>query len=452
VSNETSDFRTDIGAAATSIKRLTLRGFKGFLDATLPLAGLTVVVGTNAAGKSNLRDAFRFLHGIARGYTLAEIIGEKYVEGGVLQWKGIRGGTQEVTFFGSREFTIEVGLELIDRSKQRSATYEITVEIPGGGKPPRVLSEKLVVDGRGSYIFKAEADASGQGDSRLLIDVPLSGRDLRTLRAGGVVFLKAPQAAVSSDGPAIAQLANHEGILRMVRTYAELTLRALRSMRFLDLSPDAMRIPSIPGQVILGDRGENLSSVLQSICADATRREMLSAWIRQLTPLDVSDFYFPEDATGRVIAVLVESSGRRTTLNSASDGTLRFLAMIAAFLGPDRARFYFFEELDTGLHPTRLHLLLDLIERQTSRGFTQVVATTHSPQLLTLLSEESQRAAVLAYRLPETEDQRLVRVWDLPDARRILGSQDLSQLHATGWLEDAAAFAAYLKHPSKVAE
>jgi predicted ATP-binding protein involved in virulence len=178
----------------------------------------------------------------------------------------------------------------------------------------------------------------------------------------------------------------------------------------------------------------------------------LTAWIRQLTPLDVSDFDFPQDATGRVIAVLVESNGRRTTVHSASDGTLRLLAMIAAFLGPNPARFYFFEELDTGLHPTRLHLLIDLIERQTSRGLTQVVATTHSPQFLTLLSEESIRAAVLAYRLPDSDDQRLIRIWDLPDAPRVLATQDLNRLHATGWLEDAAEFLALKNLPSKVAD
>ncbi len=78
------------------ITSVRLEGFKNFRDATLELGSLTVIVGTNASGKSNIRDAFRFLHGMGRGYSLAEIIGEKYVEGGVLQWKGIRGGVRRV--------------------------------------------------------------------------------------------------------------------------------------------------------------------------------------------------------------------------------------------------------------------------------------------------------------------------------------------------------------------
>ena len=71
------------------MNRLRLENFKNFKNATLELGPLTVLVGTNASGKSNLRDAFRFLHGIARGYSLAEIIGEKWIEGGVLQWSGM---------------------------------------------------------------------------------------------------------------------------------------------------------------------------------------------------------------------------------------------------------------------------------------------------------------------------------------------------------------------------
>jgi AAA15 family ATPase/GTPase len=86
------------------IQELTLKNFKSFggpppaLAAapkpwegeTIKFGGLSLIIGTNASGKSNIRDALRFIHGISRGYTLAEVIGEKYGEGGELQWKGIR--------------------------------------------------------------------------------------------------------------------------------------------------------------------------------------------------------------------------------------------------------------------------------------------------------------------------------------------------------------------------
>ena len=59
------------------ITSLRLVDFKNFADETLRAGPFTVIVGTNASGKSNIRDAFRILHGIGRGYTLAEIIGGK---------------------------------------------------------------------------------------------------------------------------------------------------------------------------------------------------------------------------------------------------------------------------------------------------------------------------------------------------------------------------------------
>ncbi|MUG98777.1 AAA family ATPase [Scytonema sp. UIC 10036] len=62
------------------LTKLQLERFKNFQDSELILGPLTLLVGTNASGKSNIRDAFRFLHGISRGYNLAEIMGEKYVE------------------------------------------------------------------------------------------------------------------------------------------------------------------------------------------------------------------------------------------------------------------------------------------------------------------------------------------------------------------------------------
>src|SRR5262245_49719217 len=128
---------------------LKLERFKNFRDATLRLGALSTIIGANATGKSNLRDAFRFLHGIARGYSLAEIIGEKWVEGGVLQWRGIRGGPREATFDSAPTFALEVELQL----DERQATYRIEVATRDVAMGPTVVSERLIVQGRGQFVF-----------------------------------------------------------------------------------------------------------------------------------------------------------------------------------------------------------------------------------------------------------------------------------------------------------
>lgn len=393
--------------APLRITALRLKGFKGFESAELDLGGLTVVVGSNASGKSNLRDAFRFLHGIGRGYSLPEIIGEKWVEGGVLQWRGIRGGPNEIAHERGKSFSLEVDLVASDEERPVQFTYHVAVGMPRAGSPnaPYVLRERLT---KGRHTVKIQLEH---------IPTPRGLWPAIAARAAGWL----PLSAAINEG----------------RLAADRVIASFASMRFFDLSPEAMRRPSLPGQVVLGDRGENLSSVLQAICADGPRKRALVEWIRALTPLDVVDLHFPADQSGRVLLSLVEENGRETSAYSASDGTLRFLAMVAAFLGPDPAGFYFFEELDTGLHPTRLHLLIGLIEKQVQKRHIQVVATTHSPPLLSYLGPEALASATLAYRLPGSTSQRLTKIARLPDVRRVLETHDIAELHATGWLENA---------------
>ncbi len=409
------------------LENLRLQGFKNFRDARLPLGNLTLLVGTNASGKSNLRDAFRFLHGISRGYTLAEIIGEKWIEGGTLQWKGIRGGTREATYCGQPTFMLEATLS----PNAGGGTYKIEVEVGANGKAPRVVRESLW-GGPMMYFDSHDTDdpPAQEGPQYLFVRLPRGGRNRR----------KGKPLRFISAQPVLSQIITHDDATAEVKSAAKRVLQALASMRFLDLAPDAMRIPSLPGQDILGDRGENLSSVLQAICESESTKAAILEWIRELTPLDVTDFEFVADQTGKILVTLIESGGQRTSAYSASDGTLRFLAMIAAMLGTKPARFYFFEELENGIHPTRLYLLLQLIEQKVTGGKIQVVATSHSPQLLGFLSEKARGDAALVYRLENECDARIRRILEIPEAERVLREQDLARLLASGWLEDAVAF------------
>jgi len=156
--------------------------------------------------------------------------------------------------------------------------------------------------------------------------------------------------------------------------------------------------------------------------------------------MDVVDLEFDQDAAGRLLLKLVEKDGRSVSALSASDGTLRFLAILAALLGPEPASFYFIDELETGVHPSRLSLLVDLIESQTKRRGIQVVATSHSPLLLQFLSQESLEHASLTYRLPDRSDTQIKRIVDIPNARRVIKEQPVSILHASSWFEDVLDF------------
>lgn len=413
------------------ITRLRLTNFKSFADATLNAGPFTVVVGANASGKSNIRDAFRFLHGIGRGYSIAEIVGGKYGPGGQPEWAQLRGAANEIARFGEDNFKIEVDLLAL----RRRYTYKIEIAADSKSRSGfRVISEELK-----SHYTKIFTSHPGGAD-------PVDRQDdeahlLLRMDKTGDQRKYGERVAVRPDQPALTQIADFQRVARSHKDAARAVADVLESMRFLDLVPEMMRKPAFPGQTTLGDFGENLPTVLQEICADPARKAILSEWITELTPLDVADFEFPRDQiTGLVHLVIKEHNGQSVTAYSASDGTLRFLAMLAALLGSEPAALYFFEELDNGIHPSRLRLLLDLIETQTSKSTVQVITTTHSPELLSMISDETFDKTSVVYRLEEQPFAEITQIKDISNAAELRKSQGLSRLHSSGWFEDALAF------------
>ena len=324
---------------------------------------LTVIVGANASGKSNLRDAFRFLHGIGRGYTLGEIIGGKYGPGEQRVWAPIRGAADEIIRFGQPAFTLQVKAPGIDysirvgRSKEHGGAFRVTKE---------ELKKRSWTATYTSHPGYGDPVQDQDDDTHLLLRMEKTG----TQRKYG------DRIAVRPDQPALTQIHEHRRVGKAHKEHAQKAIDLLADMRFLDLEPNRIREPAFPGQTRLGDGGENLPTVLKAICDDPQRREALAEWTRELTPMDVRDFDFPVDPTGRVQLVFKEANDRRVSAYAASDGTLRFIAMLAGLIGTESERMYVFEEIDNGIHPSRMRLLLDLIEGQTAKGRIQVVTTT----------------------------------------------------------------------------
>ena len=114
--------------------------------------------------------------------------------------------------------------------------------------------------------------------------------------------------------------------------------------------------------------------------------------------------------------------------------------MLAGLIGSESKGMYVFEEIDNGIHPSRMRLLLDLIEGQAAKGRIQVVTTTHSPDLLALVNDKTFDDTSVVCRRDETEDAVIRRVSKLPNAATIRRTQGLGQLHASGWMEDLIAF------------
>jgi hypothetical protein len=383
----------EVEGRATLLARvdsLQVQKFKGLRQASFDLTGLTLFVGPHGAGKSSLRDLFRFLHGLGRAYSLPEIAGERWGEAGTLEWSGIRGGPRELPYLGQDTFSLALQLAVPDGNQLRPADYAIEVQV-AQSRAPRVVRERLSVEGRGAFVF----DSHPEVDPPLQMPDRLAVRIGRTSRTGA----RGPTLLVDPRRPALSQLALHPAVrTRSVTDSASWVLAAFRSLRFLEPTTQAMRRPSLPDQLVLGDHGENLSSVLHAIAQNKDQRETLLRSLRAFTDGLTNDIEFLTDATGRVLIALVERQGARLSAHSVSEGVLRFLTLLAALMGPESPGIWFMDNIDAGFSPSKLGLVLELLERHATATTRQVVATMRDEDALGTLDLEPE-GITTAYEL-----------------------------------------------------
>ena len=384
----------DEGAPRTTlyarVDAVELEKFKGLRRASFEMSGLTLFVGPHGVGKSSLRDLFRFLHALGRTYSLPEIAGERWGEAGTLEWSGIRGGPRELPYLGNDSFSIALQLAVPDGNQLRTADYAIEIRVPDDGAP-RVSRERLAVEGRGAFVF----DSHPEVDPPLQMPDRLAVRLGRTSRTGA----RGPTLLVDPRRPALSQLALHPAVrTRSVTDSAALVLSAFRSFRFLEPQAAAMRRPSLPDQVVLGDHGENLSSVLHSIAGQREGRELLLQSLRAFTDGIVGEIDFLPDATGRILLAFVDRHGTRLSAHSASEGVLRYMTLMAALLGPESPGFWFVDNLDAGFSPSKLGLVLEMLERHATATTRQLVVTMRDEEALGTLDLEPD-AITTAYQM-----------------------------------------------------
>ena len=420
---------------------LRLVDFKNFADETLKLGPFTIIVGANASGKSNIRDAFRVLHGMGREYSLPELLGGKHGASGQLEWGPIRGAMNEIIRLGANSATFGIGIAM--NREGRNTNYSIKVGTNQNGSNEFRLQEEVLRSSTGP-VYKLIDNA--QADPWLTFGYD-NGRRVKANDSQPVLL----HALTRTSEWLKDELETAENRAEFRRIFDEKfkgiqfmidVLRSLIMMQFLEFSPGALRSPSVPGATKLGESGDNLPTVLKTIYSDHKRRSVLTSWLRELTPMDVESFEFPIDPSGRIHLRLLEKNGRMISASSASDGTLRFLGILAALLGPNPADLYFLEEIDNGIHPSRLHLLIELIETETKRNGIQVVATTHSPDVLNLINDTTFGNASVVYRDEDSADAIIRPVAELPRVRELRESQGLGRLHAGGWMEDILSFEA----------
>jgi predicted ATPase len=120
-----------------------------------------------------------------------------------------------------------------------------------------------------------------------------------------------------------------------------------------------------------------------------------------------------------------------------SDGTLRFAAIAAAFFQPDMPDVLTVEEIENGIHPSRVRLLVELLRSQSGRSGRQVMATTHSPVVLSWLKPSDYGTTFHCTRDDETGESHITPLSEVPMFQSVVQKQPIGELFAELWLENA---------------
>lgn len=317
------------------ITKIEIDGFKSFLGFSMELRPLTVVLGANAAGKSNLLDALALLSALS-------------VDGAERALKTARGH----------------GSDLLHRSSIRDA-FEISAHVSNvcisfKSNISRETHLSIYKETFGTHAFPLRRVSTGQ-----FLDV---------LRA---------------DNPSATQSI---GTLEEIHTLYS-------SIQCLDLVPETLRRPSREDAAErLARDGSNLAAALAALEGvdegeGRTRLDVLQESLARLVPgVRGVEVRYDEEVAEYRLSILTRD-GTKLPARLASDGTLRTLALLTALHVPQGGTLCF-EEPENGLHPGQLRALIDvLVERTAARSpAMQVIATSHSPVVLAALLE-ARRAA-----------------------------------------------------------
>lgn len=390
------------------IKKLTLKNFKSFRDSTIALGPLSIILGANASGKSNFVDALRFLQGCTRGWVISEILSGRW-EGGQQIWNGIRGGESELFNLSAATSTLSIAIDWDlrnDDTTANSGSYQIEIE--------RMAEAFFLPEGKNESMQSSEHFVAGE---EAYVASGMIVRDTRD------VF------------PALPLIPFVQEASPSIKYWSRVLGQWLGDIYFPSFTPTTMREYVPIKRTELGQRGENLSAIIFRMASDPKQRQTLLEWLRELCPQEIVDFDFIQTQLGDVLLAVKEPNGVTVSARSMSDGTLRFLATVVALLHAKEGSLFVLEDIDSDLHPSRLHLLVSFLEQVTASRKIQVIATSHSPYLLDHLSEQSLTNVLVLARDHESQCTKVSKLVDIPGFAEARQHNPLDLLHASGWME-----------------
>ena len=405
-----------------AITKLTIENFKSFARVEVDFSRFNVIVGPNAAGKSNLIEVIAFLRDIAE-HGLENAVA---IHGGIkallnfnadgdrlmrvsVEYDDIEGADKKGFSDDMHHRILESSEYKIVGIKKRRATYEFSI------RPHRTRFGFSVVQdelSRGISLVEIEPAESENRDgaTRWFSMSPQARfgwyREVEILSEGTLILSQRNGRLQAQSVPSLKKFAPSDLapflshiprrlLARTTRTTRALMLEspllrltdmdfggALENVRIYDFDPKKPKqaVP-ISGVKELDGDGGNLAIVLQEILRRRDDRRRFVNLVSFLLPF-VDSVGVDTLAYNSLLAKLTERrlSGKRDlSVAWASDGTISVLAMVAALFFA-KGELALFEEPDRNMHPHLIGRLVQMMKDASEKK--QIILTTHNPEIL----------------------------------------------------------------------
>lgn len=361
----------------TSLLGFEFHNILSFGTATkyLPLGPLNIFIGPNGSGKSNIIEIFGLLNALANGEELEYISNS----GGINEW----------VWKGSKE-----------KKKQPTATIRVPLKVGNSRETDHYQLEFGV--GGSQFRIAKESITSAQENSNLTStffarereEAQFAVGDIQTKVAPGKYDFRRSVLSQFTDPERHRQLWQFNQLFKSFRFYRNSGIGSespLDHPQYADLPNDA-----------LSENFENLGVVLERILSDDETNKVFTSYL--------NDFY--EDArevlritSGGRIEIFLREQTWRTPISRLSDGTVKWICLLAILLDPQPTGVVFIEEPEVGLHPDIIPTLAKLLKEASNRR--QIVMTTHSDVLVDSFTDEPEFVVVCEKEEQGTKLRRL---------------------------------------------
>ena len=351
-----------------NIREVGIFGYRSLRAIRFPVGGLTVFVGANGVGKTNLYRALQLLQASAGGTLAREIASEGGMESAL--WAGKRASNKPA------RIKLQVGLGSdSDRSGQSSFDYDVEVgvvhsyEVDIGVRQPTAAAFALEPQ------VKEEA-LIFHGDKRPLTVLDRKGPRATAIDDHGRKHALGTELLASETALAALRDPGRFGDVELVR-------RTMLDWRFYhDFRSDRDSLLRRPCLAVttptLASDGSDLAAVFATLVHIREDAAELYRAVDDAFPGARLVVPSPE-RTASFGLIQAEYPKRVFEANELSDGTLRYLALCGALLGYRLPGFIALNEPEASLHPDLLEPLARLIISAAER--TQVWVVTHSERL-----------------------------------------------------------------------